>query len=80
MKLDKAYRSMIPGGLLVIQEFLLDEDKSGPLVPALFNLMVGAYSSSELIDAIRAAGFANPKTAAADPSIGSAWITAVHPG
>ncbi|MBN1816880.1 MAG: hypothetical protein JW828_05940 [Sedimentisphaerales bacterium] len=80
MKLDKAYRSMLPGGLLVIQEFLLDDDKSGPLVPALFNLMVGAFSSSELMDAIRTAGFAKPKTAVADPSIGSAWITAVRLG
>ncbi|MHC4115725.1 MAG: methyltransferase, partial [Planctomycetota bacterium] len=47
MKLKKAYDSMTAGGLVVIQEFLLNDEKTGPLIPALFNIMVGAYSKTE---------------------------------
>ncbi|MFA5863557.1 MAG: methyltransferase [Phycisphaerae bacterium] len=61
MKLAKARRSMAQGGLLVVQEFVLNDEKSGPLVPSLFNIMVGAYSRRELFDVIETAGFSDPK-------------------
>ncbi|MHC5157199.1 MAG: methyltransferase, partial [Planctomycetota bacterium] len=44
VKLKKAFESMVSGGLLTIQEFALNDDKTGPEIPALFNVMVGAYS------------------------------------
>ena len=76
MKLQKAFESLIPGGLLVIQEFLLNDAKTGPLVPALFNIMVGAYSSKELFSLIKQAGFTDPKIVAQDEEIGAVWMTA----
>jgi predicted O-methyltransferase YrrM len=57
MKLGKAFRALNPGGWLLVQEFLLNAEKTGPLLPALFNLMVGAYSLPELLAEIEAAGF-----------------------
>jgi len=57
MKLTKAYHSMPSGAQLLVQEFLLNNDKTGPLIPALFNIMVGAYSRAELCSEIEKAGF-----------------------
>lgn len=79
MKLQKAYESLVPGGMLVIQEFLLNENKTGPLLPALFNVMVGAFSQTELFNQIGAAGFIQPRLAASNDELGSAWIVASKP-
>lgn len=78
-KLQKAYRCMESGGLLAIQEFLLNDTKTGPSIPALFNVMVGAYSRGELFGVLEKAGFDEIQIAAQDDSIGSTWITAVKP-
>jgi ADP-ribose pyrophosphatase YjhB (NUDIX family) len=77
MKLAKAHKSMDEGGLLVVQEFLLNNDKSGPLVPALFNVMVGAYSEEELLFLIENAGFIGPKVVTIDEGWGCGWIIAL---
>jgi SAM-dependent methyltransferase len=39
----KAAQALVPGGQLVVQDFLMSEDRSGPLQPALFalNMLVG---------------------------------------
>lgn len=79
MKLGKAYRSMIPGGLLLIQDFLLNDDKSGPLAPALFNIMVGAYSRPELFSVIQQAGFVDPKLRRGPEGFGNAIVSAKKP-
>ena len=76
MKLKKAYDSLVSGGLVVIQEFLLNDKKTGPLISALFNIMVGAYSKAELFSLIEKAGFYEPKLVADCEKIGSSWITA----
>jgi len=76
MKLKKAYDSMTAGGLVVIQEFLLNDEKTGPLIPALFNVMVGAYSQTELLGIIEEAGFTEARLAASDEKTGSSWIVA----
>jgi hypothetical protein len=76
MKLGKARDSLVDGGLLVVQEFLLNDGKSGPLVPALFNIMVGAYSEGELLWLIKEAGFAGGEIVVRSEEIGSSWITA----
>lgn len=57
MKLEKAYRSLKPGGLLIVRDFMLDDDKTGPVAPALFNLMLGAYTKAEMKALIESAGF-----------------------
>jgi len=79
VKLKKAYDSMVSGGLLIIQEFLLNDEKTGPLVAALFNMMVGAYSYSELSALICEASFVNCQLGKVSEEIGSSWITARKP-
>lgn len=58
-----AARALTPGGLLLIQEFILDDDRAGPTYPALFglNMLVGtskgqAYTQAELAGFLSAAG------------------------
>lgn len=60
MKLAKAHRALVPGGRLLVQDFLMNAERTGPLVPAVFNLMVGAFALPELIDRMLAAGFSEP--------------------
>lgn len=79
MKLGKAYDSMVAGGLLVVQEFLMNDEKTGPLIPALFNIMVGAWSQVELLDVIGKAGFKDARLVSSCEEIGCGWITAVKP-
>lgn len=52
---DNAVSVLKPGGLLFVHEFILDDDKTGPLFPALFsiNMLLGtpkgrSYSEQEL--------------------------------
>jgi hypothetical protein len=79
MKLKKAYDSMVSGGLLLVQDFLLNDEKTGPLIPALFNVMVGAYSRCELLSLITEAGFIQDKVVVSSQEIGFTWITAEKP-
>jgi SAM-dependent methyltransferase len=60
----RAARALRPGGQLVVQEFLINEDRSGPLQPALFtlNMLVGTpegdtYTESEVRGWMAEAGF-----------------------
>lgn len=64
--LRKAVASLNPGGILMIQEFILDNDKDGPPFPALFslNMLLGtetgqAYSEEELAAMMAAAGLSD---------------------
>lgn len=79
MKLRKAYESLVPGGMVAVQEFALNNDKTGPLIPALFNIMVGAYSEAELAELLKQAGFVDCRIAAKSEQIGCTWITALKP-
>lgn len=61
--LDRAVAALEPGGLLLVQEFILDDTHDAPLFPALFslNMLVGtphgrAYSEGELKEMLTAAG------------------------
>ncbi len=81
--LDKALSVLEPGGLLLVHEFLLDDDLGGPLYPALFslNMLLGtsegrAYSDCQLFDLLRDAGFKEPRRLALDLSGESAVIAA----
>jgi SAM-dependent methyltransferase len=60
---NSAAKTLNPGGLLVIQEFVLDDDRRGPAHPALFslNMLVGtaggqSYTWSELQNMLQEAG------------------------
>lgn len=64
----KAASALKPGGLLCVQEFLLDDDRSGPEHPSLFclNMLVQtpggqAYSGKEISEMFRAAGATNTR-------------------
>ncbi len=64
MLFGKAARALRPGGQLVVQEFLMNEERTGPLWPALFalNMLVGTkagdtYTESEVGGWMTRAGF-----------------------
>jgi len=78
-RLNQGMRALVPGGLLIVQDFLLNNDKSGPLPAALFNLMIGAYTVNELIAIIRSAGFADVSLIAYNVQRGSGIVTAIRP-
>jgi len=79
MKLAKAFDSLVSGGLVLIQDFLLNDEKTGPLVPALFNIMVGAFSQSELVNHIEKAGFRQTRVLLDRPDLGATWISGAKP-
>ncbi|WP_020678364.1 methyltransferase [Geopsychrobacter electrodiphilus] len=61
--LAKAAAALEPGGLLLVQEFILQADRAAPLFPALFslNMLAGtpqgqAYSEPELASLLQQAG------------------------
>ena len=61
--LKKALATLEPGGVLLVQEFVLDNGKDAPVFPALFslNMLLGtpdgqSYSEGELIDMLKEAG------------------------
>jgi SAM-dependent methyltransferase len=61
--LKKTMAALEPGGMILVQEFILDNTKDAPLFPALFslNMLLGtpdgqAYSQGELCDMMAAAG------------------------
>jgi SAM-dependent methyltransferase len=63
--LKKAVAALEARGLLLVQEFILDEDRAAPLFPALFslNMLLGtpngqAYSEPELVALMQQAGLA----------------------
>ena len=78
-RLNRVIRALVPGGLLIVHDFLLNNDKSGPLPAALFNLMIGAYTVNELISIIRSAGFADVSLVACNAKRGSGIVTAIRP-
>jgi len=77
MKLAKAHRALVPGGLLIVQDFLMNARKTGPLIPAIFNVMVGAFSLPELAELIRAAGFRRIGKTPMPEDVGTTILTAV---
>jgi hypothetical protein len=64
--LDKTVTALEPGGVLMIQEFILSDAKDGPLFPALFslNMLLGtesgqSYSEGELSVLMKNSGLSN---------------------
>jgi hypothetical protein len=61
--LQKSVAALEPGGLLLVQEFILENDRTKPVFPALFslNMLLGtpdgkAYSESEIVLLLQKAG------------------------
>jgi hypothetical protein len=61
--LEKAMAALNPGGMILIQEFILDDTFDGPPFPALFslNMLLGtsagqSYSQTQLMEMLAAAG------------------------
>jgi SAM-dependent methyltransferase len=68
MILAKSVAALEPGGMLLVQEFILDDSQAGPLFPALFSLNMllatpagKAYSERELFAMLAAAGLSDLK-------------------
>ena len=81
--LQKAYAALVPGGLILIHDFLLAETMDGPLFPALFslNMLQGtqagqAYSRGQIESMLRAVGFANCRTIALESPNDSGIVVA----
>lgn len=62
--LEKAAGVLVPGGMVAIHEFILNDSLDGPLFPALFsiNMLLGtasgrSYSEGQLAEMMRRAGF-----------------------
>lgn len=71
--LGKAVAALNPGGILMVQEFILDDAKDGPQFPALFslNMLIGtdngqSYSQSELAGMMSKAGLSDIERLAID--------------
>lgn len=61
--LERTLEAMEPGGLILVHEFVLDDDGKGPVFPALFslNMLVGtesgqAYREKDIFTMLRQAG------------------------
>lgn len=67
--LRKCFDALAPGGIIAIQEFLVNPDRSGPPMGLIFavNMLVNTdagdtWSFEEISDWLREAGFVNPRT------------------
>lgn len=79
--LRKAVAALNPGGILMVQEFILDDTKDGPPFPALFslNMLLGteagqSYSERELIAMLTEAGLSEVQRVAVELPNGSGII------
>jgi SAM-dependent methyltransferase len=77
---QKAARALNPGGRLVVQDFLMSEERDGPLGPAMFalNMLVGTpagdtFTESEVRSWMSDAGFLSIERT--DTSFGTSLIT-----
>lgn len=66
--LRKSVKALLPGGIVLVQEFILDENRASPPFPALFslNMLIGtaagqSYSQEELAGMMKEAGLRDIK-------------------
>ena len=81
----KAAQALVPGGLLLVQEFILDDNRTAPLHPTLFslNMLIGtpdgqAYAQGELADMMRRAGLAEVQRLPVELPNGAGILAAVR--
>lgn len=82
--LQRAVAALEPGGMLLVQEFILDDSMDGPLFPALFslNMLLGtksgrAYGQGELESMMRAAGLGSIRRLELDLPNGAGVIAGI---
>jgi len=82
--LRKAVNSLKPGGMLLVQEFILNDVKDGPLFPALFslNMLLGtssgqSYSEGELREMMEGVGLTDIKRIPLELPNGAGVMTGV---
>lgn len=85
--LERAMAALEPGGLILVQEFILDDDRTGPLYPALFslNMLIGtpagqAYTGAELSEMLVAAGAVGVHRLSLELPNGAGIIAGTVPG
>ena len=83
----KTVAALDPGGLVLVQEFILDDSKAGPLFPALFslNMLLGtldgrSYSCAELTRMLATAGVEEIRRLPLELPNGAGVIAGVVPG
>lgn len=84
--LKNAVTALEPGGLILIQEFILDDTRDSPAFPALFslNMLLGtpegqSYSQGELIQMLRDAGATDVRRLAIELPNGAGIIAGMVP-
>ena len=84
--LSKAVAALQPGGIILIQEFILDDTLDGPVFPALFslNMLLGtpagqAYSERQLSDMLQRAGAVDIQRLQIDLPNGAGIIVGIKP-
>ena len=85
--LQKTVEALDPEGLLLVQEFILENDRAKPVFPALFslNMLLGtpagkAYSESELFLLLQKAGLERVERLPIDLPNGAGVICGRRPG
>jgi ubiquinone/menaquinone biosynthesis C-methylase UbiE len=78
VKLARARRALEPGGLIILQDFILNDTRDGPLPAALFNIYIGAFTFSGLIQMLQAAGFTDARVVPAPSERPNGVVTAVR--
>jgi len=85
--LKKAVAALEPGGMILVQEFILDDTLDSPPFPALFslNMLIGtpggqAYSQGQLFEMLSAAGAVNLRRLPLDLPNGAGVIAGNVPG
>jgi hypothetical protein len=84
--LKKSYDSLIPGGLVVVREGLLDDEGISPVGAVLFslNMLVNtgegqSYSGKEIMDLMSSVGFTQTRVIPLPPAARSSLVTGVKP-
>lgn len=84
--LSNAYDALIPGGLLIVHDFMLDKTRSGPSSAALFFLSYLAhqidavsFTAEEIVSQATATGFVEAEIAVMIPEI-TQMVTVRKPG
>jgi len=84
--LSKAHNSLVGGGLVVVHEGLVNDDKVSPVSAVLFslNMLVNvgggrSYSAREIMSWLTDAGFVSPRLQHLPPSAGTSLVLGTRP-
>jgi SAM-dependent methyltransferase len=84
--IHKAAAALEPGGMLIVHDFILNNEMDGPLFPALFslNMLLGtddgqAYSEKEIMDMLAGAGLTEIKRIPFDSPNDSGLVSGIVP-